>query len=62
MSSHLAFNPAHVQGALLRWFTEQARQGFFATDRQHRVVVWNRWMEIHSSLSAAESKVVIARF
>ena len=54
MSSHLAFNPAHVQGALLRWFTEQARQGFFATDRQHRVVVWNRWMEIHSSLSAAD--------
>jgi len=54
MSSHLAFNPAHIQAALSRWFTEQARQGFFVTDRQCQVVVWNRWMEIHSGLSAVD--------
>jgi signal transduction histidine kinase/ActR/RegA family two-component response regulator len=38
----------------LRWFTEQARQGFFATDQQYRVLVWNRWMEIHSGIAAAD--------
>ena len=54
MSSHLAFNPAHVQSALLRWFTEQARQGFFVTDRKFQVLVWNRWMEIHSGLPASD--------
>ena len=54
MSSHLVFDPAHVQTALLRWFTEQTRLGFFATDLQYRVIVWNRWMEEHSGLAAAD--------
>ena len=54
MSSNLAVDLGQVQAALSRWFTDESRQGFFATDRQFRVIVWNRWMEIHSGHSAAQ--------
>ena len=54
MSSELAVDLAQVQAALSRWFTNESRQGFFATDRRFRVIVWNRWMEIHSGYSAAQ--------
>ena len=54
MSSELAADLAQVQAALSRWFTDESRQGFFATDRRFRVIVWNRWMEIHSGYSAAQ--------
>ena len=54
MASDLSLDLVQVQAALSRWFTEQSRQGFFATDRRFRVIVWNRWMEIHSGHSAAK--------
>ena len=53
MASHLTFDSAQVHAAVTRWFADQARQGFFATDRECRVIVWNRWMEMHSGLAAA---------
>ena len=47
-------NAAMLQGALASWINQQTRQGLLATDRQLRVVLWNRWMEIHSGRPAAE--------
>ena len=43
-----------LQAAVTRWFTDETRQGFFVTDAQFRIVVWNRWMELHSGRSASE--------
>jgi len=43
-----------LPAALVRWFSELTYQGLFATDRDLRVIVWNRWMEIHSERTAAE--------
>jgi signal transduction histidine kinase/ActR/RegA family two-component response regulator len=43
-----------VQSALAGWLNQQTRQGLIATDTRFRVVMWNRWMEIHSGRSAAE--------
>ena len=45
-----------VQAALVRWFTDESRHGFFVTDRQFRVIAWNHWMELHSGYSAAEAQ------
>lgn len=53
MSSELSLDASKVQAAVSRWFTEDTRQGFFVTDTQLRVIVWNRWMEIHSGYSAS---------
>ena len=54
MASDLSLDLAKMQAAVLRWFTGETRQGFFATDTQFKVMVWNRWMEIHSGYSASE--------
>ena len=54
MATDVSLDLVQVQAALSRWFTEESRQGFFATDRRFRVIVWNRWMEIHSGHSAAQ--------
>ena len=53
MSSELSLNASKLQAAVSRWFTEDTRQGVFVTDTQFRVIVWNRWMEIHSGYSAS---------
>ena len=45
-----------MQAALARWFTEESRHGFFATDRQFRIIAWNHWMEVHSGYSASEAQ------
>ncbi|HUR20944.1 MAG TPA: ATP-binding protein [Vicinamibacterales bacterium] len=45
-----------VQSAVARWFTDELRHGFFATDRQFRVIAWNHWMEVHSGYSAAQAE------
>ena len=47
-------NAATLQGALASWINLQTHQGLLATDRELRVVLWNRWMEIHSGRLAAE--------
>jgi signal transduction histidine kinase/ActR/RegA family two-component response regulator len=54
MSSDLSLALSDVQAAVTRWFAEDTRQGFFATDREFKVVVWNRWMELHSGHPASE--------
>ena len=55
MSRDESLDPARLSNALVRWFAELTYQGMFATDRELRVIVWNRWMEVHSGRSAAEA-------
>ena len=50
-----SLDPARLSNALVRWFAELTYQGMFATDRDLRVIVWNRWMEVHSGRSAEET-------
>src|SRR5262245_20406041 len=45
---------ARLHASVVRSVSEDTHQGFFVTDAQLRVVLWNRWMEIHSGRSAAE--------
>ena len=46
---------SRIHAALSRWFADDTRQGYVATDVHLRVVLWNRWMELHSGHSAAEA-------
>jgi signal transduction histidine kinase/ActR/RegA family two-component response regulator len=55
MPRELSLDPERLSTALVRWFSELTYQGLFATDRDLRVIVWNRWMEVHSGRSAAEA-------
>ena len=43
-----------LPSALVRWFSELTDQGIFATDRDLRIIVWNRWMEIHAGHASAD--------
>jgi hypothetical protein len=43
---------ARLASSLVRWFSELTYQGMFATDCELRVIVWNRWMELHSGRPA----------
>ena len=45
---------ARLHASVVRCVTEDTHQGFFVTDLQLRVVLWNRWMEIHSGRSASD--------
>jgi signal transduction histidine kinase/ActR/RegA family two-component response regulator len=54
MTSDLSFDAARLPAALVRWFSELTYQGIFATDRDLRIIVWNRWMEVHSERAASE--------
>jgi signal transduction histidine kinase/ActR/RegA family two-component response regulator len=45
---------SRLNAAVVRCVNEDTHQGFFVTDLQLRVVVWNRWMEIHSGRPASE--------
>jgi signal transduction histidine kinase/ActR/RegA family two-component response regulator len=40
---------------LVRWFSEVSHHGVVATDGDLRVVLWNRWMEIHAGVAAGEA-------
>lgn len=54
MSPKLSPDISRLQAALVRYTLEDTRQGFFATDERLRVVVWNRWMEVHSGRRAPD--------
>jgi len=43
-----------LDAATARWLSELTRAGVFATDADLKVVVWNRWMEIHSRHRASD--------
>ena len=45
---------ALLHASLARWFSELTHEGLFATDADLRVIVWNRWMEIHTRRQAAD--------
>jgi signal transduction histidine kinase/CheY-like chemotaxis protein len=52
MSHDLSVDASRLPAALVRWFSELTHEGMFATDRELRVIVWNRWMEIHTERPA----------
>jgi signal transduction histidine kinase/ActR/RegA family two-component response regulator len=54
MGVDTSFDLAKLNASVVRWVTEDTHQGCFVTDVQLRVVLWNRWMELHSGRSAAE--------
>jgi signal transduction histidine kinase/CheY-like chemotaxis protein len=52
MEPELSVDASRLPAALVRWFSELTHEGIFATDREFRVIVWNRWMEIHTDRPA----------
>jgi len=54
MSSQPSTETGRFSAALVRWFADLSHQGLFATDGDLRVIIWNRWMEIHSHRAAGE--------
>jgi signal transduction histidine kinase len=54
MGVETSFDLVKLNASVVRWVTEDTHQGCFVTDVQLRVVLWNRWMELHSGRSAAE--------
>ena len=50
----MSASTALLQAALARWFSELTHEGLFATDANLCVIVWNRWMEIHTRRPAAD--------
>ena len=54
MTRELSVDESRLSAALVRWFSDLTHQGIFATDRDLRIIVWNRWMEVHSDLAASE--------
>jgi signal transduction histidine kinase/CheY-like chemotaxis protein len=55
MASLFPSDPAQMHTAMARWFAELTHEGIVATDGDLRVIVWNRWMEIHTRRSAADA-------
>jgi signal transduction histidine kinase/ActR/RegA family two-component response regulator len=53
-SEQLALDTRRLQASLMRWMTADVNRGLVATDRQFRVTLWNRWMEVHSGRLAAD--------
>jgi PAS domain S-box-containing protein len=48
-------NPeADLNSAILNWLQDLAPQGLLITDQDLRIRTWNRWLEIHSGLKAAD--------
>jgi signal transduction histidine kinase/CheY-like chemotaxis protein len=43
-----------LNAALLRWINDLAGHGILITDAELKIRAWNRWLEEHSELSAAE--------
>ena len=39
----------------MQWFSELAHHGVVATDQQLRVVLWNRWMELHAGIASGDA-------
>jgi len=54
MGVDTSFDLTRLNASVVHWVTEDTHQGCFVTDVQLRVVLWNRWMELHSGRSASE--------
>jgi signal transduction histidine kinase/ActR/RegA family two-component response regulator len=54
MGVDTSFDSHRLHASVVRWVSEDTHQGFFVTDAQLRVVLWNRWMEIHSCRTASD--------
>jgi two-component system, chemotaxis family, CheB/CheR fusion protein len=57
-STLVEMGPEHLEprmrAAFWRWFEGLTHRGIFATDRDLRVITWNRWMEVHARRPASE--------
>lgn len=53
MPHELSVDASRLPAALVRWFSELTHEGMFAADRELRIIVWNRWMEVHTERPAA---------
>ena len=53
MSVETSFDFFRLHASVVRCLTEDTHQGFFVTDTQLRVMLWNRWMELHSGRTGA---------
>ena len=54
MDVDTSFDLSKLHASVVRCVSEDTHQGFFVTDTQLRIVLWNRWMEIHSGRAATE--------
>ena len=54
MDVDISFDLSKLHASVVRCVSEDTHQGFFVTDTQLRIVLWNRWMEIHSGRAAVE--------
>ena len=54
MANRNAADAAAFAGGILRWLEDHAAQGFFTTDRQLRIVTWNRWLTQSTGLAAED--------
>src|SRR5262249_54308684 len=55
MTLRMEARDARLAAAIARWYTELTAVGLFATDAELRVSAWNRWMEIHTRVPAADA-------
>ena len=54
MSVESSFDAAQLRTALAHWLAYDTERGVLATDADFRLVLWNRWMEIHSGRPSSE--------
>jgi signal transduction histidine kinase/ActR/RegA family two-component response regulator len=54
MSADTSFELARLHASVAQCVIEDTHRGFFVTDVQLRIVLWNRWMELHSGRDASE--------
>ena len=54
MAVESSFEDPQLQTALGHWLAHDSQRGVFATDAQFRIVLWNRWMEIHSGRASGD--------
>jgi signal transduction histidine kinase/CheY-like chemotaxis protein len=54
MSPDVSLGPGQLEAALAHWLSNETQRGVFVTDSQFRLLVWNQWMETHSSLPSSD--------
>src|SRR5687767_5451384 len=54
MGADTSFELARLHASVAQCVIEDTHRGFFVTDVQLRIVLWNRWMELHSGRDASE--------
>ena len=55
MNGRTVASADNISGALLRWLDEVAAHGVFTTDASLEIRTWNRWVEHHTGIPAADA-------